>query len=150
MRRRVVISLGVLVAAGAAYWLLRGGGTLLMPDDAAVTARGGEIYAEACASCHGDALQGQPNWREKLPNGRMPAPPHDGTGHTWHHPDADLFAITKQGTAALVGGGYQSDMPGYGTILSDGDIVAVLSFIKASWPREIRERHDDINRRAGR
>jgi S-disulfanyl-L-cysteine oxidoreductase SoxD len=150
LKRRLVIFLVAILSTAAALWLVRGDGTLLKPDDAAVTARGAEIYAEACASCHGDALEGQPNWREKLPNGRLPAPPHDETGHTWHHPDADLFAITKQGTAALVGGGYQSDMPGYGAILSDDDIIAVLSFIKASWPQEIRERHDDINRRAGR
>lgn len=147
MRRRLVISLTVLVAAGVAFWLLRDDGTLLKPDDAAVTARGSEVYAEACASCHGEALEGQPNWRETLPNGRMPAPPHDKTGHTWHHPDADLFAVTKFGTAAFVGADYQSDMPGYSKILGDDDIIAVLSFIKASWPQEIRERHDEINRR---
>jgi mono/diheme cytochrome c family protein len=94
-------------------------------------------------------LQGQPNWHQKLPNGRMPAPPHDETGHTWHHTDADLFAITKHGTAALVGNGYQSDMPGYSKILSDDDIVAVLSFIKESWPLEVRQRHDEINQRGG-
>ncbi len=150
MTRRLVVSLAVLVAAGAAFWLLRDNATLLRPDDPTITARGAEVYAEACASCHGDALEGQPDWREKLPNGRLPAPPHDKTGHTWHHPDTDLFAVTKFGTAAFVGAGYESDMPGYGNMLSDDDIVAVLSFIKASWPQEVRERHDDINRRASR
>ncbi len=149
MTYRLVISLAVVASAGAAWWILCDDGTLLKPDDPAITARGAEIYTEVCASCHGDALQGQPNWGEKLPNGRMPAPPHDEAGHTWHHTDADLFAITKHGTAALVGNDYQSDMPGYSKILSDDDIVAVLSFIKESWPLEVRQRHDEINQRGG-
>ncbi|MDP6951512.1 MAG: cytochrome c [Alphaproteobacteria bacterium] len=147
MKRWLSIALVLVMAAGGAFWLLRSDGTLLKPDDVAVTEHGAEVYAEACASYHGDALQGQPNWREPLPNGRLPAPPHDETGHTWHHPDADLFAITKYGTEALVGGDYKSDMPGYAKILSDDDIVAVLSFIKASWPAEIRARHDEVNER---
>ena len=51
-------------------------------DDPERIALGGSIYAEHCASCHGAALEGQPGWREGLPSGRIPAPPHDETGHT--------------------------------------------------------------------
>ena len=58
-------------------------------------AEGAQLYAQHCASCHGSQLEGQPNWRERLPNGRLPAPPHDDSGHTWHHPDHVLFAITN-------------------------------------------------------
>ena len=36
-------------------------------------------------------------------------------------------------------------MPIYGGVLSDDEIVAVLSWIKAQWPPEIRQRHDEIN-----
>ena len=57
--------------------------------------------------------------------------------------------MTKHGIAALVGDGYETDMPAYDGILDDDDIVAVLSFIKASWPDDIRRRHDDLNRQAG-
>ncbi len=149
MTYRLVISLAVVASAGAAWWILCDDGTLLKPDDPAITARGAEIYTEVCASCHGDALQGHTNSGEKVPSGRKPAPPHDEAGHTWHHTDADLFAITKHGTAALVGNDYQSDMPGYSKILSDDDIVAVLSFIKENWPLEVRQRHDEINQRGG-
>jgi hypothetical protein len=46
----------------------------------------------------GANLEGQPNWKERQANGRLPAPPHDASGHTWHHPDAQLFGITKQGS----------------------------------------------------
>ena len=35
-----------------------------------------------CASCHGDNLQGQPNWQQANADGSYPAPPHDASGHT--------------------------------------------------------------------
>ena len=57
--------------------------------------RGRQLYAQACAACHGAKLEGQPNWRDRLPSGRLPAPPHDASGHTWHHADAILFSLTK-------------------------------------------------------
>ncbi|MBI3041769.1 MAG: c-type cytochrome [Betaproteobacteria bacterium] len=118
------------------------------PGDAAQVARGKPVYARHCAACHGAGLQGQPDWREKLPTGRMPAPPHDASGHTWHHPDAVLFGITRQG---LVPGryappNYQSDMPAFGGTLSDDEIWAVLAFIKSSWPEKIRRAQADITR----
>lgn len=99
------------------------------------------MYAQHCASCHGVRLEGQDNWRERLPSGRFPAPPHDASGHTWHHPDAVLFGITKHG---LVPGkyappSYQSDMPAFGSVLSDEDLWAVLAYIKSSWPSDIRK-----------
>jgi mono/diheme cytochrome c family protein len=117
----------------------------LLADNPRVVALGENIYARACASCHGEDLEGQANWRERLPNGRLPAPPHDETGHTWHHPDEVLFRLTKDGPAALAGGGYESDMPAYADILSDAEIIAVLSYIKSTWPEEIRARHDQMN-----
>lgn len=30
-------------------------------------ARGGKLYAQHCAACHGAKLEGQPNWRQPLP-----------------------------------------------------------------------------------
>lgn len=108
------------------------------PVAAEVVAIGREIYAENCASCHGADLEGQPDWRRRLENGRMPAPPHDETGHTWHHSDQDLFAITKSGVEAIVPG-YASDMPGFAGVLSDAEISAVLAYIKSTWPARQRE-----------
>ena len=122
---------------------------MLMPDDEHVVTRGKQVYQVHCAACHGAARESQPNWRQRTPDGKLPAPPHDETGHTWHHHDAQLFELTKLVPAALVRGGYESDMPGYADVLSDADIVAVLSFIKSTWPAEIRRRHDRINQRAG-
>ena len=117
----------------------------LRPYDAKLVALGREVYVSQCASCHGVDLEGQPNWKERDASGRLPAPPHDDTGHTWHHPDGMLFAITKFGSARITG--QPSNMPGYAGILRDGDIVAVLSFIKSTWPAEIRKRHDEVNNR---
>ena len=100
---------------------------------------GRQVYATQCASCHGAKLEGQPNWREPGPNGRYPAPPHDVSGHTWHHPDAQLLAIIRDGTAAVVGNGYQSDMPGFAGKLTEAEIRAVLAFIKSTWPDRAAE-----------
>jgi mono/diheme cytochrome c family protein len=110
-------------------------------------ARGKQVYVEHCAACHGANLEGQPNWRERRPDGKLPAPPHDASGHTWHHPDEQLFDITQRGTAALAGSGYKTDMREFGSLLPDADIRAVLAYIKSTWPPEIRARHDRINER---
>ncbi|MBX3603009.1 MAG: cytochrome c [Rubrivivax sp.] len=118
----------------------------LRPDDSRLTARGASIYAAQCASCHGANLQGQPNWRERGPDGLLPAPPHDASGHTWHHPDALLIRITRDGVAAVAGDpNYRTAMPIYRGLMSDEDIVAVLSWIKSRWPEDVRAKHDQIN-----
>lgn len=97
-------------------------------------ALGQRIYAEHCAACHGARLEGQPDWRKPLPNGRMPAPPHDESGHTWHHPDEVLFGITKHGLVSpYAPRGYQSDMPAFAGTLSDDEIRAVLAYIESRW-----------------
>lgn len=88
---------------------------------------GRAIYEAQCAACHGAQLEGQSDWQMPLPSGRLPAPPHDATGHTWHHPDDILFRIVKEGTAAIVGGGYESNMPGFADVLSDAEVRAVLA-----------------------
>lgn len=110
--------------------------TYIDPSDQALVTLGKQIYVNNCAACHGAKLEGQPDWRMRRADGRLPAPPHDVTGHTWHHPDTVLIEIVKNG---LVPGktappGYVSDMPAYDKLLSDADIAAVLAYIKSSWP----------------
>jgi mono/diheme cytochrome c family protein len=107
--------------------------SLADPNDAAKVALGAKVYARDCAVCHGAKLEGQPDWRRPLPNGRMPAPPHNEEGHTWHHPDEVLFGITKHGLKDYAPPGYESDMPAFGGTLSDEEIWAVLSFIASHW-----------------
>lgn len=133
--------------------LLALGGWALWPRDTATThvadlGRGAVLYAQHCAACHGADLEGAPDWRAPGPNGRLPAPPHDASGHTWHHADDVLFAITKHGSAAVVGGGYESDMMGFGDVLSDGEIRDVLAFIKSTWPERERTHQQAVTRQA--
>jgi len=111
-------------------------------------ALGGKLYAQYCASCHGASLEGQPNWRSRLPNGRMPAPPHDESGHTWHHPDEVLFGITKHGVVPpYAPPGYESDMPGFGGKLTDEEIRAVLAYIASHWKsKEVLEARAEMLR----
>lgn len=108
---------------------------------------GEPIYRQNCASCHGANLEGQPDWQSRKTDGRLPAPPHDETGHTWHHPDEVLFRITKEGVSAIVPG-YESDMPAYDGVLTDEDIWAAIAFIKSRWPQRTQNIQADINRRA--
>ena len=160
-RRRLNLGTKVFVGAVAAAvlgvaWTVGGylgrapAPTGIDRTDGATLALGGKVYDAHCAACHGKDLEGEPNWREKKPSGRMPAPPHDDSGHTWHHPDAVLFGITKEG---LVPGkyappGYQSDMPGFGSVLSDEEIWAVLAFIASRWSERARERQATVTRQA--
>jgi mono/diheme cytochrome c family protein len=152
------VFIGAVIAAVLAIAWTVGGylwptPTALQRADAATLALGKQVYDAHCASCHGAKLEGEPNWREKKPSGRMPAPPHDDSGHTWHHPDAVLFGITKEG---LVPGkyappGYASDMPGFAGVLSDAEIRAVLAFIASRWSDPAREHQARITREgAGR
>ena len=130
---------GVAVFVGLAYYiqsarLERGIGSG-SPDQIAL---GRAVYEKNCGSCHGPRLEGQPNWQRRQPSGRMPAPPHDDSGHTWHHPDRILFAITKHGLVPPhAPPGYQSDMPAFQSVLSDDEIRAVLAFIKSHWSAEV-------------
>ena len=139
----IAVSL-LLAIAAVSLSLLGANGPTIDPDDPTQVAEGRQLYAVHCALCHGSELQGQPDWRQRLPNGRLPAPPHDSSGHTWHHSDAQLIVFTKKGISGIMPG-YESDMPGFEMILTDAQIAAVLAFIKASWPPDIRARQERLN-----
>ena len=96
------------------------------------------LYTNNCASCHGAKLEGQPNWQSPNSDGILPAPPHDATGHTWHHDNELLFEYTKLGgKGALAARGitdFNSGMPAFDGVVSDEDIWDILAFIKSTWP----------------
>ena len=119
----------------------------LNPDNKETILLGKSVYVQNCASCHGVKLEGQKDWMSRLPDGLMPAPPHDETGHTWHHSDKYLFMITKYGIEDIIGQKYPNNMPAYKDILSDKEIISVLSYIKSTWPNKVKKIHDQINDR---
>lgn len=149
-----LVATGIAVFAvgfvGLAYWVTRpdippARGTAApsqppaaTPANAAQLAMGKDVYDRHCAACHGARLEGQPNWQRRRPDGRMPAPPHDDSGHTWHHPEHVLFGIVKHGLVPpYAPPGYESDMPAFKDTLSDEEIRAVLAFIESHWSPEI-------------
>nr|WP_247748350.1 cytochrome c [Ruegeria sp. R13_0] len=104
---------------------------------------GQTLYAEQCASCHGVNLEGQPDWRTPDDKGILPAPPHDETGHTWHHDNQLLFEYTRLGGEAALAArgvdGFASGMPGFGDTLTDDDIWDILAYIRSTWPERVQE-----------
>lgn len=146
--RHSLIAIAALIAlVGGASLLLRQQletPSLLKPDDARVVAQGLKVYQAQCARCHGADLKGQADWQRRLPDGRLPAPPHDDSGHTWHHSALALFNITKFGPRYYAGADYASDMPAYAGVLSDADIVAVLSYVKSTWSPRVKDAHKQI------
>jgi mono/diheme cytochrome c family protein len=142
---RRTVTAGFVAVIGVAAWAVVTGAQepgapitfLGAPVTPAQIAGGQEIYAANCATCHGAKLEGEPDWKRRREDGRMPAPPHDDTGHTWHHSDRQLFTITKRGVSAIVPG-YDSNMPAFEGALTDAEIVAVLAYIKSTWPERER------------
>ena len=117
----------------------------LRPDDPVFVKMGEKVYLVQCASCHGVTLEGQVGWQDTMVDGMRLAPPHDKSGHTWHHPDEMLFNLTKYGFQAMINDDYKVSMPVYDGILSDEEIIASLSYIKSTWPEEVVEIHNKIN-----
>lgn len=146
--RGAAIAVGVLATALAAAGTAMIAGAIgasgasaegRVPD----LARGASLYAQNCASCHGAELEGEPDWRSPGPDGVFPAPPHDETGHTWHHGDGLLFEITKLGGAGVLKARgiteTPSGMPAFEDVLTDDEIRDVLAFIRSTWPERIQE-----------
>lgn len=112
-------------------------------DEEKVSAGQG-VYEQNFASCHGKNLEGQFNWQKRSKDGYLPAPPHDETGHTWHHADQMLFEWTKYGPQKFAGPDYKSIMPAYNGKVSDEEIWNVLAYIKSKWPPEIQRKHTEV------
>ena len=143
MKKRYIAAVACAAAVAAALFWPRTEGAAAISIDAADLAQGERLYAETCASCHGARLEGMPNWRQPGPGGVLPAPPHDRSGHTWHHGDGYLFDYTKYGGQAVLKqlgiSGVRSGMPGFGGKLSDAEIRDVLAWIKSTWPENVRQ-----------
>lgn len=139
---------GVVVIGGAAWAMAPGGPDLNAPVvinntavpplptlDAQRVEAGAALFAQYCAACHGADLKGAPDWKVRLPSGALPPPPHDDTGHTWHHPDPLLISIVTNGGDPA----YNGVMPGFGAALTEAQITDILDFIKSHWSRDHRD-----------
>lgn len=97
--RSVVLLILPVVIWGAAGFPIPASGSG-SGGEAEVVLLGKVVYQAHCAACHGMRGEGQPGWNGHRPDGTAPAPPHDSSGHTWHHPDPDLFRIVKEGSTS--------------------------------------------------
>jgi mono/diheme cytochrome c family protein len=111
--------------------------------DRAQVARGETIYTRHCASCHGARGEGAPQWRQRGADGKLPAPPLDGSGHAWHHPMADLIEMINEGSRPGEG-----NMPGWKGKLGADEVNAVIAWFQSLWNDDIHEYWQQIDRRA--
>jgi mono/diheme cytochrome c family protein len=142
----VIACLGVAVG-GAAWWMGWRPSNAVDSRDPRQVALGQTLYQRHCADCHGKSLEGQPDWQVRKPTGELPAPPHNGSGHTWHHADEQLLAIIKHGMARFAPPDYKTDMPAFVGILTDAEIRSVLAYIQSTWPEDLRDKQARLNRR---
>ena len=103
---------------------------------------GRAIYMATCSICHGEQGQGQPDWKIPLADGSLPAPPHDASGHTWHHSDAELLRIIREGGTFYMP---ESKMPAFGEFLDEEEMFAVLEFIRTMWGDRERAFQAEMN-----
>lgn len=109
---------------------------------------GAAVYAAHCALCHGAQGEGSADWRNRRADGRLPPPPHDSTGHTWHHADGLLFRIVSSGTATAIGDTAHRErygMPALSPPLTPAEIRAVLTYLKRRWTKEQRQRQATLS-----
>ncbi|MBC8171643.1 MAG: c-type cytochrome [Anaerolineae bacterium] len=101
--------------------------------------QGQQVYSQHCASCHGPAGQGQFPLTPLEPDqtGRLGAPPHNETGHSWHHSDVVLIRYVLEGGFSDPTRFYP--MPAFGNLLNDDQIIALLAYIKTMWTPEQRD-----------
>lgn len=102
------------------------------PSNLQLLARGRQLYAIHCASCHGATLEGQTGWQNRVPGASAPAPPLNATGLAQQRSDQEIFSIIRQGSQAIQPP--SSAMPAF-PHLSESDIWALVSAMKATWSR---------------
>ena len=119
-------------------------GTSLPTLDPSVVERGRQVYQTNCASCHGANAEGAPGWQKADASGNFPPPPHDDSGHTWHHPDRVLYEMIRDGMADPLRPGSPQRMPAFKDKLGDADMRAALTYFKSLWTTEHRAFQADL------
>lgn len=103
------------------------------PLDSAGVRAGAALYQQHCASCHKADLSGEPGWMIPNDDGTYRPPPHDSTGHTWHHTDQLLLEIVRDGSSDPI-----AIMPTFAGILTDQEVLDILEFFRSRWGGEER------------
>jgi mono/diheme cytochrome c family protein len=90
-----------------------------------VLERGGKLYKDHCASCHGDKGQGVPD----------AYPPLAGNRAVMQGETSNLVQVVLHGgfPPATRGQPRPFGMPPFATVLSDADVAAVITYIRSSW-----------------
>ena len=57
-------------------------------------------------------------------------------------------ALFQRNVAEMIGQTYPNNMPASEDELTDKEIIAVLSFIKSTWPIAVKQQHDQMNARS--
>lgn len=120
---------------------------LATPDPGEV-ALGRQVYLQNCAACHRPNAEGAPNWTQPDALGNLPPPPHDDSGHTWRHGDAELASIIRNGMRDVFNKTPELTMPPFKDRLSDEEIAAVIAYFKSLWSPEHRQYQEEQNQRA--
>lgn len=154
-RKRIflaIISLALIIC-GLIYWQMREHTTVRKLDHIinkinynqmteAQFKQGNDLFLANCAECHGNNLEGQPNWRYPKADGTLLPPPLDIDGHAWHHSDDYIYDMIHDGGQVvldrLVDRHPPSNMPPFGDKLKPEDIWFIINYIKSSWSSEIR------------
>src|SRR5260370_14946252 len=114
--------------------------------DLGLVSSGRTIYEQYCASCHGANARGASNWQERDERGELPAPPHNSEGHTWRHSDAELLEMVGKGWRDPFNKTKRLTMPAFGDVLSQQQIVAVITYLKTLWTLEQRQFQSEVSR----
>ena len=93
------------------------------------------MYQAHCAGCHQADASGTADWKRRLPDGRLPPPPLNGSAHTWHHDLATLERTIERGGVPLGG-----SMPAFGQVLDREQRRAAIAYIQSHWPEAIYRR----------
>ena len=94
--------------------------------------RGGQLFQQYCAACHGKNAEGAPNWQQRDKHGKFPAPALNGTAHAWHHPGKVLIDVIQNGTQRIGG-----NMPPWKDRLTETQIRDIIAWFQSKWSDEI-------------
>ncbi len=96
--------------------------------DAAVHARGLDVYRRTCIACHGFEGRGVP----------QVFPPLDGSDWITGDPELPIRIVLHglQGPVRVGSGQYQNVMAPLGTTLDDAEIADVLTLVRQSWSND--------------